>query len=112
MAILQIYSTTTAIVSYMVVSRLKISIIGAGSIIFTRKLIKDLLSYPDLRNVKISLMDIDSERLDITGKIVEELIIEAEVTLGLLRQTIWKALSKIGFCNQHCTDWWSGRHRD
>lgn len=66
---------------------MKISIIGAGSIIFTRKLIKDLLSYPDLRNVKISLMDIDSERLDITGKIVEELIIEAGSNTRIVKTT-------------------------
>lgn len=53
---------------------MKISIIGAGSIIFTRKLVKDLLSYPALRDVEISLMDIDSERLEIISKIVNSLV--------------------------------------
>jgi alpha-galactosidase len=41
----------------------KIAFIGAGSVEFTRMLVGDLLSYPDLRGATLSLHDIDEERL-------------------------------------------------
>ena len=42
----------------------KIAFIGAGSATFTRMLIGDILSYPELRDATISLHDIDPERLE------------------------------------------------
>ena len=42
----------------------KIAFIGAGSATFTRMLIGDVLSYPELRQATISLHDIDAERLE------------------------------------------------
>ena len=42
----------------------KITFIGAGSATFTRMLIGDILSYPELRDATISLYDIDPERLE------------------------------------------------
>lgn len=54
----------------------KISIIGAGSLIFTYKLIGDILSFPELENSTLSLMDTDEERLQlitqVAGKMVEQ----------------------------------------
>ena len=44
--------------------RPKITFIGAGSATFTRTLIGDVLSYPELRGATISLHDIDPERLE------------------------------------------------
>ncbi len=41
----------------------KICFVGAGSVEFTGMLIADILAYDDLREVTISLHDIDSERL-------------------------------------------------
>ena len=41
----------------------KISLIGAGSVVFTRNLCSDILLVPELQDCTISLMDIDSERL-------------------------------------------------
>jgi len=41
----------------------KITLIGAGSTIFARNLIGDILSFPELADVTISLHDIDEERL-------------------------------------------------
>ena len=41
----------------------KITFIGAGSATFTRMLIGDILSYPELRGATLSLHDIDEERL-------------------------------------------------
>jgi alpha-galactosidase len=42
----------------------KIAFVGAGSATFTRLLLGDILSYPELRDVTISLYDIDQERLE------------------------------------------------
>lgn len=42
----------------------KIALIGAGSVEFTRILLGDLLSYPELSQAQIALHDIDAERLD------------------------------------------------
>jgi len=57
-----------------VVIRLKIVIIGAGSHVFAKNLITDVLSYPELRNCTISLVDIDKEALDVTTAFAKKLI--------------------------------------
>jgi alpha-galactosidase len=44
----------------------KITFIGAGSIVFARNLMGDILSYPELQGSTLSLMDVDAERLDRT----------------------------------------------
>lgn len=44
----------------------KITFIGAGSIVFARNLMGDILSFPELQGSTLSLMDIDSDRLDRT----------------------------------------------
>ena len=40
----------------------KISFIGAGSTVFARNLLGDILSYPELASAPISLHDINPER--------------------------------------------------
>jgi alpha-galactosidase len=42
---------------------MQIVFIGAGSHIFTRKLVRDILSFPRLRDATIVLHDIDDARL-------------------------------------------------
>ncbi len=44
----------------------KITFIGAGSTVFARNLLVDLLSFPELADCQICLFDIDSERLQIS----------------------------------------------
>ncbi|WP_457920499.1 family 4 glycosyl hydrolase, partial [Mycolicibacter algericus] len=41
-----------------------IVIIGAGSVEFTRELLGDVFSFPELASVRIVLHDIDTERLE------------------------------------------------
>jgi alpha-galactosidase len=43
---------------------MKIAFVGAGSVGFTRKMITDILSVPELRDVEISLTDIDNANLE------------------------------------------------
>ena len=52
----------------------KIAFIGAGSFGFTRTLVKDILTFPLLRDATISLMDIDKERLSFIKEAVEKII--------------------------------------
>ena len=47
----------------------KITLIGAGSTVFAKNLLGDILSFPELAESKISLFDIDPERLS-TSEIV------------------------------------------
>ncbi|WP_028065224.1 alpha-glucosidase/alpha-galactosidase [Solirubrobacter soli] len=53
----------------------KIAFIGAGSAVFTRNLVGDVLSLPALRDTaEFALMDIDAERLDTADLITRRLI--------------------------------------
>lgn len=54
----------------------KISLIGAGSVVFARRLLQDVACVPELRNSEIALMDIDMERLGLIGKFAEKLFAE------------------------------------
>ena len=42
----------------------KFAFIGAGSFIFTRNLVRDLLSFPAFADCELALMDTDPERLE------------------------------------------------
>lgn len=45
----------------------RIAFVGAGSVVFTKNLLTDILSFPELANAEISLHDIDAERLETAG---------------------------------------------
>ena len=51
----------------------RICFIGAGSVVFTRQLLRDLFGYTDLGDVTISLHDIDPERLETARGTAEQL---------------------------------------
>ena len=46
---------------------MKVAFIGAGSVVFTRNLLTDTLSFPELHGTTIALHDIDPERLETAG---------------------------------------------
>ena len=46
---------------------MKIAFIGAGSVVFTKNLMTDALSFPELHGTTIALHDIDPERLETAG---------------------------------------------
>ncbi|NPV81857.1 MAG: alpha-galactosidase [Firmicutes bacterium] len=52
----------------------KITFIGAGSMVFTRNLVRDILTFPLLADATISLMDINEERLNFAKRAVEKII--------------------------------------
>jgi alpha-galactosidase len=51
----------------------KIAFVGAGSTVFTRNLVGDVLSRPELRDSTFALMDIDPERLRASELVVRSL---------------------------------------
>ena len=51
----------------------KIAIIGAGSAVFSRNVIADILWHPALRDAEITLMDIDVWRLEICGRMARSI---------------------------------------
>ena len=55
---------------------MKITMIGAGSVVFAKNLLGDILSHPELRGSQIALMDIDPERLRVAA-IVARRVAEA-----------------------------------
>ncbi len=52
----------------------KIAMIGAGSVVFCRKLVNDILSVPELRDCTFHLMDIDPERLALVEKLIKKIV--------------------------------------
>ncbi|WP_412030406.1 alpha-glucosidase/alpha-galactosidase [Deinococcus yunweiensis] len=47
----------------------KIAFVGAGSTVFAKNLLGDILSYPELAGADIRLFDINQERLDVTEQV-------------------------------------------
>lgn len=52
----------------------KIAFIGAGSAVFTRNLVRDLMTFPAFQDACIALMDVDQEKLMYATKAVEKII--------------------------------------
>ncbi len=57
--------------------------IGAGSVVFSRNLTGDILSYPEFRKATFSYMDIDRERLDVGAGLCKKVAhsLDAEPTI-------------------------------
>jgi alpha-galactosidase len=54
----------------------RIAFIGAGSLIFARRLMIDILSFPELRETTFALMDIDEKRLGYARRVAERIVRE------------------------------------
>jgi len=52
----------------------KIAFIGAGSLGFTRGLVRDILTFPLLKDATLALMDINPERLEFAQKSVQRIV--------------------------------------
>ena len=69
----------------------KIALIGAGSVVFARTLISDILTFPELRDSTIALMDINPERLGLITALAQRMVdqegaeIEIQSTLDQVR---------------------------
>ena len=63
----------------------KISLIGAGSTVFAKNLMGDILNYPELANSTITLFDIDEQRLG-ESAVVADRIKEEQLKVDQLLQ--------------------------
>ena len=52
----------------------KFVLIGAGSYVFTRNLVRDILSFPAFQDATIALVDIDDHGLAFSRKAVQVII--------------------------------------
>jgi alpha-galactosidase len=68
----------------------QITFIGAGSLGFTRGLIRDILTFPLLRDAKLVLMDIDPERLEFSKRAAQRI-----VELGNYPATVEATLDRV-----------------
>lgn len=70
--------------------RKKITFIGAGSLVFTRNLVRDILTFPAFADCEIALMDINETNLGLARKACEKIVSEggypALVTSTLSRE--------------------------
>lgn len=73
----------------------KISFLGAGSTVFAKNLMGDILSYPELADATISLHDIDAERLH-TSEIVAHKVAAATGTNPTIEATLDRRASLDG----------------
>lgn len=68
----------------------KVTLIGAGSAVFTRQLIADLLGFPELADIEISLHDVDGARLAVAEatarQVNERFRTRATITAGFDRK--------------------------
>lgn len=51
---------------------IRIAFVGAGSVVFTRQLLHDILSFPELADCAIALHDIDPERLEVAAALAAQ----------------------------------------
>src|SRR5246500_240481 len=65
----------------------KITLIGAGSLVFTRNVCSDILLTPCLQHSEIALMDIDPQRLEESRQIVQKIVDERKLTARIIAST-------------------------
>lgn len=65
----------------------RLTIIGAGSVMFTRQILSAAFAYPALQNLEVCLHDINPEALKTTGKLVQLMIAQANLSATVLLET-------------------------
>ncbi|MCX7846917.1 MAG: alpha-galactosidase [bacterium] len=73
----------------------KIAFIGAGSFEFTRSLVRDIFTYPGLREATIALMDVNEERLGYSKQACERIVREGKYP-GRVEATLDRATALKG----------------
>ena len=77
----------------------KVVFIGAGSLGFTRGLVRDLLTFPTLRDATLGLVDIDPKRLDFARRAVQRIIelgkYPAKIECSLDRKEVLKGADAV-----------------
>ena len=71
---------------------IKLTIIGAGSAVFTKNIVVDLLHISSFKNMHISLMDIDETRLNLAKELIDSVSYKLNAILKLPYTLIEKKL--------------------
>jgi alpha-galactosidase len=58
----------------------KVALIGAGSVVFAKNLIGDILLFPELKDAHIALMDIDADRLRTAERMTQKVAAATKAT--------------------------------
>ena len=66
---------------------LKIAVIGAGSVGFTRKLLRDILAVPEFVDTEFRFMDISPENLDMSTNLCAKIIADSNLPATVLPTT-------------------------
>ena len=89
---------------------MKIAFIGAGSVVFTKNLLTDTLSFPELHETTIALHDIDPERLETAGMMArwtpDQLGADAKVEEHLDRRRALEGTDFVVNCSPERTSRW------
>ncbi len=67
--------------------RPKVAMIGAGSVVFAKRLMTDILSWPSLQGGEIALMDIHQERLDMIHALGTRLVEQQQLGASVTKTT-------------------------
>jgi alpha-galactosidase len=67
--------------------KFKIAFIGAGSVGFTRTLLADILTVPELRNIEIAFMDINEQNLNMVKELCQRDIYENGLDIKIFSTT-------------------------
>jgi alpha-galactosidase len=70
---------------------MKVAMIGAGSIAFARRLLVDILSFPELQESTIALMDIDAERLTLSSQWAHKIVQQERLPTQIITTTDQRA---------------------
>jgi alpha-galactosidase len=65
----------------------RVAMIGAGSIGFTRRIMMDLLAVPEFRNTEFSFMDIDPEGLEMSTNLCRKMIADNDLPATITATT-------------------------
>ena len=65
----------------------KIAMIGAGSVGFTRTLVMDILAVPELQDAEFRFMDINPENLEMAANLCRKMIADNGLSATLLTTT-------------------------
>jgi alpha-galactosidase len=65
----------------------KIAIIGAGTMQFVRALVADITTYPELAGAEVCLMDISPERLDMSKRLADRIILQQQSNVKITTTT-------------------------
>jgi alpha-galactosidase len=81
----------------------KITFIGAGSLVFTKNLVRDLLTFPAFEDLTITLMDVDEERLAFAKQAVDNIIKAGNYTFAEVETTTDRVAALKGADGVLCT---------